>query len=815
MNSLVVVFLLCLCFCFGTVHGAAPAVPNATSTCLVSINLEWSTRVGSSVFASPRIVDLGQNGQKDILVPTFSQFLEALRGETGDDVEGFPFFHPKLKSYASPLPVDLNGDGQTEWLLALYSGDLVVVNEEAKPVGVIRIPPLSVKLNWRTLSNHSNDDIAALRASRPRYSAKVLRSILRSRRVENLEMLRTDPSEPPSSGTYGRGGSNRVPNHRGTDRVGGVAESTGTPPDAEETAELPLESDDTLYDIIHEAYGYDDDDDEYDSYDDIADEETRRTLRGEKRIGPFGAFSPEAVDSMSILFNPELYSFHTEATRGEDFDYTLLRGKLETVVREDEIAVPAHILSTPVIADVDGNGDLDVIVHVSYFFDADDVKKARAKPTSSTEPSSDVDYDAYVATAVVCINLVTGEVRWTRILHVTTRSDPFPSFGLSSPLVVNADSDKDLEVYVSTTCGRVHSFTGKGEARPGWPVSLGPMTASPTSEDIVGDGSLAVCVGDVAGNVGCWRSTGAVLWTREIEGGLADRIHYADVNRDGHVDLIFGTTSGYLYALDGRTGVTLDHFPVITKGPIVAPILPVGLLSLGIQDGVHLVFPSHDGLLYIVDGTTGCIQTVDIDEQSSSMVLADDITGNGKTDLLVTTIRGGVYVFETDAPFHPLKTWSSKTKGLNGFSAAEQGTGIFITPKYRTPRDIRGDSFFLEFSIADANKKPKVRSTTFCTVDILIGTRTRILKKSYSSPGVYRVRVRAPLERKQATVTVRMVLPNGQVYTDTISLSFNMHFLETVKFAVLVPLAMTMFALMAVRKRHEVDDADVLANQYY
>lgn len=42
---------------------------------------------------------------------------------------------------------------------------------------------------------------------------------------------------------------------------------------------------------------------------------------------------------------------------------------------------------------------------------------------------------------------------------------------------------------------------------------------------------------------------------------------------------------------------------------------------------------------------------------SRSMVLADDLDGNGRLDLLVSTMNGNVYMFETPAVYHPLKTW--------------------------------------------------------------------------------------------------------------------------------------------------------------
>lgn len=39
------------------------------------------------------------------------------------------------------------------------------------------------------------------------------------------------------------------------------------------------------------------------------------------------------------------------------------------------------------------------------------------------------------------------------------------------------------------------------------------------------------------------------------------------------------------------------------------------------------------------------------------MILVDDVTGNGMTDLVVTTGFRFLYCLSTDTPYHPLNTW--------------------------------------------------------------------------------------------------------------------------------------------------------------
>lgn len=47
------------------------------------------------------------------------------------------------------------------------------------------------------------------------------------------------------------------------------------------------------------------------------------------------------------------------------------------------------------------------------------------------------------------------------------------------------------------------------------------------------------------------------------------------------------------------------------------------------------------------------------------MVLADDVTGDGFLDLLVSTMSGSVHLFGTDAPYHPANTWTSPGQGAH------------------------------------------------------------------------------------------------------------------------------------------------------
>lgn len=763
--------------------------PNTTSKCFAGINLEWSARVGSSVYATPRIVDLANDGHKEILVPTFSQFFEALDGPSGEDVPGFPFMHPRMKTYASPLPVDLNGDGQVDWLVALYTGELVIFKPDGKVHGYLRVPPLAMKRHW-VRDNLAPQQAATVKPGKPLRNAEVMEEILHARRMDDLfmdlEALQRQQQQARANWTARR-------------RQGFRTETADT-----DVADIVRKRVEELQNggqasVQHDGAFFVDDDVRFDTG--VLDDDRLEVRWDEAKddIGATSHLSPEAKASLSLLFHPELYRTAELEKEENDFGGRNLRPVENITIEADEIAVTPHLLSTPVVTDVDGNNDLDVILHVSYFFSAEEVKRRLS------ESDDGVHYDDYVATAVVCMNLVSGETRWARVLHVSTRRSPNVAYGLSTPLVINADEDRQMEVFVSTTLGFVFGFTADGGPVDGWPVRLGPLSASPTAEDVTGDGKLDICIGDTEGKVQCYNATGAVMWEADVIGGVADRLTFGDVDGDGVVDAVFGTTSGLIYALRGDNGTTLPSFPIVTGGAIVAPVLLVNLDGVIFSRGVDIVVPSHDGRVYLVRETSGCVETIDIDEKSSSMVLADDITGNGQMDLLVTTISGGVYVFETSTPYTPMNAWPSKTKGVNGCSASGNYVGVFIESAFRRMRDIQGDTMPLQITIYDSRTTVAQRRYV---VDIIVGTRIRVHHQVFTKPGTYTLKIRAPLERVYSSLNVILTLPNGQVFTDSIPLSFNMYFMDAIKYTLVIPFLAVSLALMLVHKRHEVADAE-------
>jgi hypothetical protein len=283
------------------------------------------------------------------------------------------------------------------------------------------------------------------------------------------------------------------------------------------------------------------------------------------------------------------------------------------------------------------------------------------------------------------------------------------------------------------------------------------------------------------------------------------------------MDVVVCTTDGKIWALDGRLGGSVAGFPVTVgangKGAaVVGTPLLVNLNNTApprseeFARGLHIVVTAHDGAMYIVSGTTGCIERHDIGHYSYTPVLTDDLDGNGELDLVVTTLTGDVLVFATSAPFTPLKAWPSQVIGMNGLTARDGHLGVMISPESRTPRHVRGEAFTMMFEIVDrraARLNAHVPSAYF--VAIHVGHQLLLFTRLYLSPGKHTVRVPVPFERKYATVYVSMRLPNGMHFEDSTAIAFNMHFMDGIKYLVLIPFLAIMTVLAFVHKRHELE----------
>jgi hypothetical protein len=104
------------------------------------------------------------------------------------------------------------------------------------------------------------------------------------------------------------------------------------------------------------------------------------------------------------------------------------------------VFLDAHVLGSPSMADVNGDGHMDVLMAVSYYFD-----KAEYAGTQL-----DFDPSMYVAGGVVCWDLKNQAWAWSVHLDLTTDHTKFKALIYGSPTVADLNGDGRCSLVIVT-----------------------------------------------------------------------------------------------------------------------------------------------------------------------------------------------------------------------------------------------------------------------------------------------------------------------------------------------------------------------------
>ncbi|CAI5458896.1 unnamed protein product [Closterium sp. Yama58-4] len=499
------------------------------------------------------------------------------------------------------------------------------------------------------------------------------------------------------------------------------------------------------------------------------------------------------------------YDDYVNENMWEDEDWT----EAEHEADKEYILVDSHILCTPVIADIDNDGHDELVVAASHFFD----REYYEDPAHKHELEEGVDMSKYIGGAIVVFDLHTQQLKWSQHLDLTTDSTQFRAYIYSAPTVVDLDGDGFLEIIVGTSVGFIYCLDAFGKVKPGFPLQMGEVQGQVVAADVNHDGKLEIIAADTRGNVAAFTSEGKEVWERHLASLIAQGASVGDVNGDGFTEVVIGSSSGHIYVLDGRTGKDVGAFPFRTHGRIMAPILLVDLHKhaggkgqhAGASSGLHLVVVSFDGFLYAVDGRTGCADTFDIGETSYSMVLAENVDGGDDLDLVVSTMNGAVYCFQTSVQYHPLKAWPSQNQGRNVFFPRYGHEGIYMLPHSRQYRDIGKDSFRVSFEIVDA-RNPLGHGGAYGTqigpykVKVWLfddAKRELTHEETFQHAGVHTLVIPTPKRRTHATFFIEMEDERRLHFHDEFALSFHVHFYRLLKWILALPLLIMAAALVA------------------
>lgn len=356
-------------------------------TCHIDIKVKWMSTLGSSIFASPVIFPGADGeGESQIAASTFYDYIELMRSD-GYKPLGWPLSLEGSSFQGSPLLYDIDGDGINDIGLIdkdanfywIRIGDFGQYLEDYH----VQIPKLKVKKNWYI---GLDDGFADRYASASMFD-------------HNVE-------------TYKQGNHSKPANKAKIDDLF-LSVSQKSYPDLHE---------------FHEDHDGDQDEEEIN-----IDEPSRRLQEvepGERNFipdfGEDGSISADLYvdDYVSIPRDPYENNFRegeihsTDPIENHDindiedadaaaemgyrsFDdgFHYYMNNAHTVMQDDKdvVFLDPHVLGSAAMVDVDGDGHMEILVAVSYYFD-------EAKYAEGGLPD-DVDPKNYIAGGLACWDL--------------------------------------------------------------------------------------------------------------------------------------------------------------------------------------------------------------------------------------------------------------------------------------------------------------------------------------------------------------------------------------------------------------------------
>ncbi len=326
--------------------------------------------------------------------------------------------------------------------------------------------------------------------------------------------------------------------------------------------------------------------------------------------------------------------------------------------------VPGGISRTPAVADIDGDGDREVIVAADcgslYVWDHEDVDLdgladpvaagfpvAIGGPASSSPLAADLDprpgLEVAVASVGGFITIVDAEG-----LHVGASPYSFGHLVLNEVTLAAGDLDGDgLDEIVTSTTNRgwVAALNADGTSLPGWPVTV-PSWTEGTAGIVLGDLDRAadrrpevVAVGST-GEVHAWDRRGDELpgFPVDLESEVTARAALGDLDGDGSLEIIVPAGRSRVVGIRAN-GTLVENWPLaVDPGDSVAAAKSSPLIGDFDDDGeVDVLAAGIGGNVFAWGGVSGDLVPgwpLSSDASLGSPWIGD-VEADGEIDVLV------------------------------------------------------------------------------------------------------------------------------------------------------------------------------------
>ncbi|XP_062166288.1 protein DEFECTIVE IN EXINE FORMATION 1 [Alnus glutinosa] len=545
--------------------------------CPRNLELRWQTEVSSSIYATPLIADINSDGKLDIVVPSFVHYLEVLEGSDGDKMPGWPAFHQSTV-HASPLLYDIDKDGVREIALATYNGEVLFFRVSGYMMSdKIEIPRRRVKKNWY-VGLHSDP----VDRSHPDVDDELL--VVQA--AEKMSQKHGSSSELNTSGTTSA-----------ESKLGTV--NTSIPENERKTNGSQIST-------------------------------PELNTSAESRVGMANVSNPENEQKMNesqIQSNIKL--------PGSVDNSSVNTGSGGTINAQNGTNTGRRLLEDNNSKESQDGGskskeNSNEELHVATV-ENDKVLEADADSSFELYRESDeladeysYDYDDYVDESLW------GDEEWTEQQHEKVEDYVnIDSHILCTPVIADIDNDGVSEMVVAVSYFFDHEYYADSEhLKDLGGIDIGKYVA----------GAIVVINLD----------TKQVKWTADLDlstdtGNFRAYIYssptVADLDGDGYLDILVGTTFGLFYVLD-------HHGKVREKFPLEMAEIQGAVIAADINDDgkIELVTADTHGNVAAWSTKGEEIWETHLKSLVPQGPTIGDVDGDGHTDVVVPTISGNIYV---------------------------------------------------------------------------------------------------------------------------------------------------------------------------
>jgi LruC domain-containing protein/uncharacterized repeat protein (TIGR01451 family) len=221
--------------------------------------------------------------------------------------------------------------------------------------------------------------------------------------------------------------------------------------------------------------------------------------------------------------------------------------------------------SSPRIADVDGNGSMEIVVGSTdkhlYVFNNDGSLRWKyatgdmilgAPVVAEIDPNRPgLEIGVGSGDGLFYLFDSNGTLIWSAATDWTIRS---------TPIVADMDGNGSLEILIGSDDNHLHAWHRDGSTVAGWPQQTGgDLLASPALGDIDGDGKADIVIGSEDGMIYAWHTNGSPIpgWPKQVAAAIKGTAVLTNLDNDIQAEVAVADMAGNYNVFGGTYTIGL------------------------------------------------------------------------------------------------------------------------------------------------------------------------------------------------------------------------------------------------------------------